>query len=307
MDKYGAIDVGTNSIRLLIWEEKDGKVNRKKMLNSTRIGQRVDHTGCLSQEGINISVDAIEDFVSRAENEGIKNIPIIATSAVRDAKNRNEFVDAVFSRTGKKVHVIKGEEEARLGYLGVIMGLGQVGNILIIDIGGGSTEFIYGDSKNIKLLESINIGAVRLTEKFIENQLVTKAEEEKLIDYIDESIKDIIDIMKDKPIDWLVGIGGTATTMVSMDKKMIVYNEDEVHNTKLERKNIDMIIDRLKKMTLEERKGIAGLQPKRADIIYAGAVILKRILDRIGKDKILISEYDNLEGLVHEQKRGKII
>ncbi|PAB57629.1 Ppx/GppA phosphatase family protein [Anaeromicrobium sediminis] len=307
MDKYGAIDVGTNSIRLLLWEEKEGKIYRKKTLNSTRIGQKVDHTGRLSQEGIKISVDAIEEFVSMAENKGIKNIPIIATSAVRDAKNRNEFVDAVLCRTGKKVHVIEGKEEARLGYLGVIMGLDEVGNILIIDIGGGSTEFIYGDRKNIKLLESIDIGAVRLTEKFIKNELVTKGEEEKLIDYIDESIKDIIGNMKDKPIDWVVGIGGTATTMASMDKKMMIYDEDEVHNTKLEIKNIEMIIGQLKKMTLEERKHMAGLQPKRADIIYTGAVILKRILDRIGKDKILISEYDNLEGLVYEQKKSEVI
>lgn len=305
MKRYAAIDVGTNSIRLLVWKEENNKIFREKFINTTRIGQAVDKTGKLSIDGMQRSVKAICEFVEIAKKYEINKIPIIATSAVRDSKNSHIFCKEVLKQCGQNVEIIDGKEEAKLGYEGVLMAFDSVKSMLIIDIGGGSTELIYGDNNGINILESLNIGAVRLTEKFIKNELVTNEEEKELINYIDKIKKSVMDKIKKEKIDKVIGIGGTATTLVSMNEKLEVYDPDKVHNSQIKLNEIEDIIKTLKSMKLEERKNIPGLHPKRADIIYAGAIILREILKGLNKDYMIASEYDNLEGIVYNQKKAK--
>ncbi|WP_129595710.1 Ppx/GppA phosphatase family protein [Anaerophilus nitritogenes] len=301
MKKLGAIDIGTNSMRILIAKVKENKmIESFKDLRSTRIGEGVDKTGVLSQNSIQRNIDALKEFVEIAQREKVEKLSIIATSAVRDAKNKEDFLIRAYEEVGVHIEVISGEREAKLGFLGVLKGIGQIKNILVLDIGGGSTEFILGNEKGIHHVISINIGAVRMTEKFVTTDPVSKAEMDRMSEEIDHKIKIAMDDMKDFSIDCIVGIGGTITTLAAVWKKLKIYDRNQVHNTKLQHNQIKEMIDIFLSKNIEERIKMEGVHPKRADIITAGTLILERILSKIHKD-VIVSEYDNLEGLIFEE------
>ena len=174
-------------------------------------------------------------------------------------------------------------------------------NILVVDIGGGSTELIFGDQKGIKHLESLNMGAVRMTEKFVKKDIIDDEAIQQIMGFVDHMLISIIEIAKSFSIDKVIGIGGTATTLAAIHQELKVYDSEKVHNTILSHKQIKDMVTILVTKSLEERRKIQGLQPKRADIIPAGAIILDRILTVLNKDCIQISEYDNLEGIIFEQ------
>ncbi|QZY54728.1 Ppx/GppA phosphatase family protein [Crassaminicella profunda] len=303
MLNLGAIDIGTNSMRMIIAKIENGIiVKSSKLLNTTRMGENVDQTGSLSNGAMDRNIDALKEFMQIARKEKIKELPIIATSAVRDAKNKDTFIKRVKEEVDVSVEVIDGQREAELGFMGVLRGLKKYDeNILVIDIGGGSTEFIFGNEKGIKHLISINIGAVRMTEKFVTTDPVAKKEVENMENTIDEIIKETIDYLCKFKIDKVIGIGGTVTTIAAVSKKMKVYDKDKIHHTNLSHEKVKMILCEFLSLNLEDRKQIDGLQPKRADIIIAGTIILDRILKGLHMEHITISEYDNLEGLIFEQ------
>ena len=170
--------------------------------------------------------------------------------------------------------------------------------ILVIDIGGGSTEFIVGDKDGVAFCKSENVGALRLTEKFFENEIVSDEELKATIDFINQTIQGTIDIVKSRNVKKLVGIGGTVTSVSAINQKLEVYSMEKVHNSKICKKELDEILQMLKNMTLEDKKRLKGLQPKRADIITAGVVILDIIMEKLEINEIIVSEYDNLEGLM---------
>ena len=199
--KIGAIDIGTNSMRLLVAEYIDGKLyNREKFVNTTRIGQGVDSEGYISEEAIERNIKALKEFSDIANEKGCEYIYCIGTSALRDSKNGNEFIDLAKAETNVDVDIISGEEESNLGFIGVLQGLDDTNNILVLDIGGGSTEFILGDESGIKYAKSENVGALRMTEKFLVTDPICENEFEDMSNFIGETISDTINILKEKNI-----------------------------------------------------------------------------------------------------------
>lgn len=299
--KIGTIDIGTNSMRLLTAQYKDGKIiDRKKYVNTTRIGQGVDSNGYISKEAIDRNIQVLKEFKAICDEYKCDSICCMGTSALRDSKNSDEFVELAKNEANVDVEIITGDRESNLGFLGVLEGLesGDSEEILVIDIGGGSTEFIVGDKDGVAFCKSENVGALRLTEKFFENEIVSDEELDKTIDFINQTIQGTIDIVKSRNVKKLVGIGGTVTSVSAINQKLEVYSMEKVHNSKICKKELDQILQMLKNMTLEDKKRLKGLQPKRADIITAGVVILDIIMEKLEINEIIVSEYDNLEGLM---------
>lgn len=301
--KIGTIDIGTNSMRLLTAEYRDGKIiDRKKYINTTRIGQGVDNNGYISKEAMDRNIKALKEFKNICDKYSCDYVCCMGTSALRDSKNSGEFVKLAKEVTNIDVEVITGDKESNLGFLGVLEGLEQGttndNEILVIDIGGGSTEFIVGDKNGVNFCKSENIGALRLTEKFLKHEIVNDEELDQTINFINKIIQGTIDITKRRNISQLVGIGGTVTSVSAINQKLEVYSMEKVHNSKICKKELDEILQMLKNMTLADKKRLNGLQPKRADIITAGVIILEIIMQKLEINEIIVSEYDNLEGLM---------
>lgn len=309
MKPYAAIDIGTNSVRLLIaYVNEDKIVQCYKDLETTRIGENVDKSGLLSEAAMQRSTEAIVNFVRRAQEAGVDSLEVIATSAVRDAQNRDVFIQKVKAAANVDIDVISGEREAYLGFLGVLKGSKNPNEkILVIDIGGGSTELIVGDPSGIQELMSLYLGAVRMTEKYITTDPITGIEMEQLIQGIDAVAENAIRILTKYSVDRVIGIGGTATTLGAMHKKLEVYDPKQIHNLDISLQQLKDLWKVVAGSTLTERKQMKGLHPKRADVITAGITILDRLLTKLDFDSIRISEYDNLEGLIFEQAKKKRI
>ena len=300
MNKYAAIDIGTNSMRLLLANVEAGKIiSRSKYINPTRIGSSVDKDKLISEEGMSRNVEALYDFTQKAKDFGAEKILVIATSAVRDATNGKEFIQRAYEKTGVNIEIISGEEEAALGYQGVAMGLkSKTGKQVVIDIGGGSTELILGEGNALKKTISLNVGAVRMTERYITTDPISKEQYEEMEVAIYEIVKEVVEeIKKDNP-NTIVGIGGTITTLAALHQQLDPYHMDKVHNYKLTLKDIRTLKEKLLNLTVEEIKQLKGIHHKRADIIVAGVTILNVIMDNLNIYEITVSEYDNLEGLL---------
>ncbi len=302
-NRYASIDVGTNSIRCLLVEIENRKiVYAEKMLEMTRIGQGVNETKLLKTDRIQSSVEAIVKFVSIAGDFGAASIFIMATSAVRDAENRDVFLDEVFLKSGYRVEVLSGEQEAQIGFEGVMAGADQTEEQkLVIDIGGGSTEFIIGNTDGILFSKSLNIGAVRMTNMFGRDFL-------KMRQYVTSEIEQVVSRINTESQVAVIGIGGTATTFLTMSKKITDYRRELVHNQEIHLSEIIELNSVLRGLSLEDKMKMPGLAPKRADIIEAGGVILECIMTAICSDKMTISDFDNLEGhLFHCLDRDGLI
>jgi len=297
--KIGNIDIGTNSMRLLIAEYKDGKIiNRKKYVNTTRIGQGVDSQGYITDEAIERNINALIEFSKICKEEECKEIYCMGTSALRDSKNKELFIKLAKEKANINVDIISGEKESNLGFMGVLQGLENQEDILVIDIGGGSTEFIIGNKNGIRFAKSENVGALRMTEKFLKQDPINETEFKNMSDFIYEEIKDTLKYIEKDGVQKIVGIGGTITSLSAINQKMESYSMDKIHNSKVTLSEIELILQNLKKMTLNDKKNLKGLQTKRADIITAGVEILYTIMKNIEINEIIVSEYDNLEGLM---------
>lgn len=309
MNKIALIDIGTNSVRMIVLKEDDtDSIYAYKHMNTTRIGEGVDRTKNLSEEGMTRTIDALKTYSDLARTEDVNQILAIATSAVRDSENRDVFLGNVKRDTGISVDVISGQEEARLGFLGVTKGVEASGivddgdYILVIDIGGGSTELILGKGGVIEYSVSLDIGAVRMSDKFVESDPMNLTDQDRMADYIRTEIKKVIQDIKEYNIKAIIGIGGTITTAGSIALDMEEYDRKRIHNYFVPLENIHQINRNLLKLSIEERKKVKGLQPTRADIIPAGFMILQLLLLNLEKDGIIISEYDNLEGMFFDNK-----
>ena len=275
--KIGTIDIGTNSMRLLIAEYRDGKlVNRKKYVNTTRIGQGVDKQGYITDDAIERNIKALVEFSNICKEESCEKVYCMGTSALRDSKNKDVFVKLAKDKAG----------------------IDNAEDILVIDIGGGSTEFIIGDKEGIKFSKSENVGALRMTEKFLHQDPINDNEFESMSNFIYEEVKNTLEYIKNNKVKKLVGIGGTITSLSAMNQELEVYSMEKIHNSKINLSEIELILQNLKRMTLNDKKSLKGLQPKRADIITAGVEILHTIMKNLEIKEITVSEYDNLEGLM---------
>lgn len=313
MNRYAAIDIGTNSMRLLLASVEQGNiVERRKEVNTTRIGGSVDKNKQISEEGIERNIEALGQFVEEGKAYGAEKILAIATSAVRDAANGQDFVKRAYEKTGVSIEVISGEEEAELGYQGVAMGLGSTASnrqleerILVIDIGGGSTELILGQGKKLQKTISLNVGAVRMTERHITTDPIEQEQYTQMEADIYSIVKDTLEEIKVQlkaeksvvPVK-LMGIGGTITTLAAIHQELDPYDSDKVHNYKLTSEDVAALKQKLSMLKVEEIRNLKGIHPKRADIILAGATILTIIMGSLNSTEITVSEYDNLEGLI---------
>lgn len=305
--KIGAIDIGTNSMRLLIADYNDNKIeNRKKYINTTRIGQGVDQDGYITNEALERNLKALKEFSDKCNEEKCEKVYCMGTSALRDSKNGQDFINKAKKLTNIDVKIICGEEESNLGFMGVLEGTegDKKEDILVIDIGGGSTEFVVGNEDGIKFCKSENVGALRMTEKFITTDPISDEEFNSMASFIEDVISSTINKLETMNIRKLVGIGGAITSLSAINQQLEVYSMEKVHNSVVTKKDLEKILQNLKIMTLNDKKTLKGLQPKRADIITAGVKILHIIMEKLEIEKIMISEYDNLEGLMCQNSKN---
>ncbi len=287
MTNVGIIDIGSNSVRLLVAEVNKSKVTPiYQALDTTRLGQGIG-SGRILNQAVNRTINALGDM-QKICREKSAEVTAVATSAVRDAKNREWFLQEVLSNTGLEVRVLSGEEEAYYGYIGVSAGFSnEISNALIIDIGGGSTEFTWVHRGKL-ISRSVKVGAVRMTESNCDNLFIAKA------------LKCVFEeVMENRP-SRIIGIGGTVTTLAAMDMQLTTYDSNRVHGYIIETEKIQDLFEELVRAGSEGRKRMKGLQPARADIIVAGVRILMEIVKGLKFDFIQVSEADLLYGLALE-------
>ena len=300
MKKVAAIDIGTNTALLLIAEvtkqsELHPLVQKERIV---RLGEAVDRTGLLKTEAMTRTLQAIEDYVKIASNLKTEIVLISGTSAVRDAENRDEFKRQIKARFGLDLQVLSGEEEAQLTYFGALTNKQDLkGEILLIDIGGGSTEIIVGKLESIEKTISLDIGSVRLTERLIKHDPITDSEFQAIQNLVQD---EIIQFSHDWSIypKHFVGVAGTATTLAAMHLGIVDYNSELIDYSVLNYLQIAEIIKQLKVKSLEDKKKIPGLKPERADVMLAGGLILFEIMKRFNYRQIIISDRGLRFGLI---------
>lgn len=295
--KYACIDIGTNSIRLLIAEVENGQlVSRIKKLKMTRLGHGVAETKMLDPHRMIDSLNAIDAFQHEAILSGCVGVFIYATSAVRDAYNGIDFRQMVYNKTELEFDIISGTQEAKLGFYGSQSGCNATGKYMVIDIGGGSTEYIYGSEKGMIDAISIDIGGVRLTGNFITTDPVSMDEIENVVEHIRTQLRTVKILFDNYEMERIVGLGGTVTAFSSIVQGLKQYSPEKIHGSSISLSQIRYINSKLQKMTIAERQAMIGLEQRRADIIVCGGLILEKSLEAFGADSIRVSDYDNLEG-----------
>lgn len=307
MKKVAAIDIGTNSMRLMLCEIVGSSIAKKeKELIVTRIGKDVSKTGLITEKSFVRNIDALKYFKNKADRYGAQEVFTIATSAVRDALNGEAFAADAKSQAGVDVRIISGEEEAELGLKGVMSEIeNPLESTLVIDIGGGSTELVLGSKDKIDYSVSIPAGAVRMTEQFVTCNPISNEDTANMKNKLNELFKEPLEYFSKKRIDRVIAIGGTATTVAAIFHGLSIYDPAIVHNTVI---NIDFINNTfrtLKDMPVQARCDVKGLQKERADVIPAGIYILDHLIEGLKKDNLIISENDNLEGIIAKYILGK--
>lgn len=298
--KYATIDTGSNSILLYIaFIDEQGSFRRIiDKSEITRLGKDLHKTGILSEDSTMKSLEVFKEYRKICDENGVPEIASVGTMALRMAKNSNEFIEKVTEETGISIEIISGEEEARLSYLAVKSGIGIKNKTIIFDIGGGSTEFIYCDETGIKNRFSANIGAVRFTEDLLKSDPVKPDELKSAGELIN---KEISVINFEKGIKSLIGSGGTVTHLAAVRHKMINYLPDIIQGTVITLDELKTQITEFSRKTIEERMKIPGLEPKRADVILAGALIIKSILMHSGMNSFTVSDYGVRHGLMFDR------
>ncbi len=305
--RTASIDIGTNTIRLLISERTSQDVFKKLYISRviTRLGEGFsENKRLLNSNAMDRSLDALCDFSKVIKKYNVSKIRAVATSVVRESENGREFVSQAADKAGLKIEVISGEEEARLTVLGVLKSVdANTADCIIFDIGGGSTEYIYIHKTKIANLASINLGVVHLTEEFLKNELETEEEITQLSQHIQQALKRELksfDITKKKDLI-LIGTAGTPTTLVAIELKLKEYNPEFVNNFVLTEDIVRSTIDKLIKIPKKERAKIIGLEKGREDILIAGALILVETLKIFSLNKVIVSDGGVLEGIAYSQ------
>ena len=300
--RVAAIDQGTNSIRLLVVEPGTPPTELARDMVITRLGKDVDRTGRLDPERLARTVEVLATFCRRARALGAERIRVGATSAVRDAENREAFVEAVRRHSGGAPEIITGEQEAGLSYLGGTQGLDPgEGPFLVQDIGGGSTEFVVGtEPGRAEHAISTQMGSVRLTERHIR---LDPPSREELAALATEATDTLIGVEAAVPVRGartFVAVAGTATTMQAIALGLDRYDPDRIHRTTLTLADAERVLGDLAAMTDAKRAAMVVMAPGRGDVIVAGGVVLVETMRSFGFDRALVSETDILDGLAFE-------
>jgi exopolyphosphatase/guanosine-5'-triphosphate,3'-diphosphate pyrophosphatase len=304
MSPVAAVDCGTNSIRLLIADQADDGtlVELDRRLEVVRLGQGIDATGEFHPDALQRTFAATEEYAEAIRAAGVppERIHFVATSATRDAGNRDEFFEGIRSRLGVAPDVVTGDREAQLSFVGALSGAGEVQEpVMVMDIGGGSTELIMGSAKgSIDFARSLDIGSVRVTERFWPHHQPSAAELDAAAAYID-GLLDTWGADFASVRTW-IGVAGTVTTLAGIYLALDVYDRAKVHRSTIPVAHIPGLLTRLAGLTVEEIRAIASVHPKRADVITAGTLIVSRVALRVRAEEMVICESDILDGIALE-------
>jgi len=300
MKKYAILDIGTNSIKFFLFSIENGKsttiIDSNKI---SRLGEGLIKTGIISEKAMDRNIEVLREFLKNAEEENVKEITAVGTMCLRSAKNSDVFLKKAKDELGLIIKVIPGEEEARLSYLAVLSTIGNTDKkVVVFDTGGGSTEFIFGRGIDLNDRISLNLGAVHPTEEFLNSNPVTNDELKTMQNYMMNFFSARI---TNKEADYLIGIGGTVTSMGAVMHKMVEYNPKIIQGSQMTLEEVKNQIELYKNKTIEERKQIPGLQPKRADVILAGAEIINTIMKIFKIDSFTISDRGLRHGLMFDK------
>jgi exopolyphosphatase/guanosine-5'-triphosphate,3'-diphosphate pyrophosphatase len=298
LSRVAAIDCGTNSIRLLIADITNG--NFKEVLRTmeiVRLGQGVDQNKAFHPDAIDRTLAAVEKFAGHIKSKGVEKVRFCATSATRDASNRELFTDGVKKILGIEVEVIPGEEEARLSFIGATKELFQNdGPFLVVDIGGGSTEFVFGN-ESVDSAKSVNIGCVRMSERHLIDQPPSMAQISQAIIDIDIAIAQAAAIVPISEAKTLVAVAGTATTVAAAALKLEQYDRYLIHLSRISATSVHQVAGMFQSLDKDQIASLGYMHPGRVDVITSGALILSRIMAATGSSEFVASESDILDGI----------
>ena len=302
---YAVLDVGTNSVKFHVaGRAPDGTwrtiVDRAEV---TRLGEGLDETGRLGAEPMRRTGEAIAGMVREAREQGAEQITAVGTAGLRIASNAEELIDAVRASTGVEIEVIPGEEEARLAYLAVRAGLPDGrGALVVFDTGGGSSQFTFGRDGQVEERFSVNVGAARFTERYGLDRAVSA-------DVVARALSGIaaeLDRLDDRPTpDRLVGMGGAVTNIAAVEHELAAYDPEVVQGTVLDAAEIDRQIELYRTRGADERRAITGLQPNRAEVILAGACIVRTVMSKLASGSLTVSDRGLRHGVLEERFGGR--
>ncbi len=299
-ERKAIVDVGTNSVKFCL-AEGDGHGSFKVIKDTNdiaRLGEGLKDTGCIGTEALERNAQSVAAFVEEARSAGAEDIRIVGTMALRTARNAEAFIARVKELCGLAPRVLSGEEEAQLSYVAVLSGIdgASQADLVTMDTGGGSTEFVFGRAGKITKKFSLNVGAVRFTEDYL-SQMPVPAE--KLAAARTAIKKELGEGGVVGPVKFLVGMGGTVTSMAAVKHKMTVYDPAVIQGSVLTLDDVRSQIADYASKTLEQRREIAGLQPKRADVILAGACIVEAVMELMEVYGLTVSDRSLRHGLLY--------
>ena len=304
--RVAAIDCGTNSIRLLVADvdtATDRLVDVDRQMQIVRLGQGVDRTGVLDAAALERTLNAVDGYASRISELGAGAVRFVATSATRDAANREEFVDGVRLRLGVEPEVISGDEEARLSFVGATAGLtGLTPPVLVVDIGGGSTEFVHG-TRTPDAARSVDVGCVRMSERHFHHDPPLPSEVSAARDDVDAAIRDAAATVPLRDVGTLVAVAGTATTVAAIALGLPEYDAAAIHGSVIDAADVHRIAEDLLYRPRQSRAAMPVMHPGRVDVIAAGALVLSAVVAYTGVARLVVSEHDILDGIARSVTR----
>ncbi|MFI5782779.1 exopolyphosphatase [Nocardia sp. NPDC051570] len=308
-DRVAAVDCGTNSIRLLIADvDGEGRLSDvRREMRIVRLGQGVDATGELHPEAIERTRAALRDYVDLMRDDEVTRVRMVATSATRDARNRDDFFAMAADELGRVVpgaqaEVITGDEEARLSFAGAVGELSSAdGPFVVVDLGGGSTEVVLGDGNGVQSAYSADIGCVRITERCLHGNPPTPEEVASARFFASQRLAQAFGVVPVERARTWVGVAGTMTTIAAVALDLPEYDSEKVHLTRLRLDEVRAVCHRLIAMNHDERAALGPMHPGRVDVIGGGAVITEVLADelarRAGVSELIVSEHDILDGI----------
>ncbi|MET9577403.1 Ppx/GppA phosphatase family protein [Streptomyces massasporeus] len=308
MTRVAAVDCGTNSIRLLVADADPATgelVDLDRRMTIVRLGQGVDRTGRLAPEALQRTFAACREYAAIIKEHGAERLRFVATSASRDAENRDEFVRGVLDILGVEPEVISGDQEAAFSFTGATKELAGGDHLpkpyLVVDIGGGSTEFVVGDDR-VRAARSVDVGCVRMTERhLVRDGVVSDPPSEEQIAAMRADIEAALDLAEQtvplREARTLVGLAGSVTTVSAIAQELPEYDSGAIHHSRVSHAKVREITEWLLRSTHAERAAVPSMHPGRVDVIGAGALVLLSIMERIGAQEVVVSEHDILDGI----------
>jgi exopolyphosphatase/guanosine-5'-triphosphate,3'-diphosphate pyrophosphatase len=297
--RVAAIDCGTNSIRLLIADVVDDRLTDvARRMEIVRLGEGVDRTGRLAPEAIERTRRALLGYAAEIAELGVTRVRMCATSASRDAANAADFTAMVRATLGVDPEVITGDEEARLSFAGAVRGLAAEPPYLVVDIGGGSTEFVAGAGE-VSHAVSVDIGCVRMTERHLHGDPPTLAEIAAAEQDVTRAVDTALRTVSGHGTATLVGLAGSVTTVAALALNLPEYDAGRIHHARIPYDDVAKVTFDLLGATVADRLDLPVMHPGRADVIGAGALILRIVMERAGKSSVIASEHDILDGIAY--------